>query len=421
MLHLHVSVLVLVRIVEVEIPSDWSIVKRRGRRLSTFILRPYAPFAPLPCLTFLDSSAKTASPTSSGTHWRHPPSPSQRRSVSNSNSTDPGHTASGSGSSTGITSPKNWGGSSSSNGLGLTLGASPIEELEQEGEGDAAELEEEGDVDEESRLYSMRMGGLNGNGKGGDMTPKRIKPKGNLRSRWLAVLSLRAYPLLLVVLSVVLLSRALSRPRQHSAYQLSVDLSNAAFSEGIGGGRGSIPLQLKPWRHLTKPLAQILRPKRPLSPPPPPPSASEDRILHSSYAGTDQDDLDHPPKHFVPLTKEELVALVGRDPKFLIRDNHATYGYNNVRYIFENTLLWGKVMKRIPVIPDAVWGRTCAVERCVQFRPFFFRRRELIWILFGSSEVCNQFAMEHYTNRTEAAERIGITSNFWNEDGEVWK
>lgn len=243
-------------------------------------------------------------------------------------------------------------------GVGLTLGDSRMKEPERE-EGDTEESEEDEDdaVGEESRLYSMRMGGPNGNGGTTTLNSKQRKQKTPLQSRGLAVLSLRSYPAqaLLLLLSILLILLVFYRPRQPSPYQANEDVTNL-----IPPTVQDPSLKLDPGQ----PPAEILRPLPPLS------ASEEDRISHSSYSGSDQDDVDHPPRSFTPLTKAELVALVGQDPKFLIRENHGSgYGYNNVRYIFESTLLWGKVLKRIPVIPDAVWGRSCAVETYVLFSP----------------------------------------------------
>lgn len=111
------------------------------------------------------------------------------------------------------------------------------------------------------------------------------------------------------------------------------------------------------------------------------------QIVTPLPALTDASSSSTPP----PLTQTELSALVGEAPRFLAKDSQVTYGcapgfvagfgrvsstradsmqrlacrYNNLRYMFEATLNLATLTGRIPILPEAIWARGCAVERCI--------------------------------------------------------
>ncbi|KAL8281330.1 hypothetical protein RQP46_006364 [Phenoliferia psychrophenolica] len=97
-----------------------------------------------------------------------------------------------------------------------------------------------------------------------------------------------------------------------------------------------------------------------------------------------------------PLTKEQLRAIVGENPKFLVTASSARYGYNYRRNLFENTMNLAKLTGRIPILPEAIWARGCAVDPAI----------------------CTEYALEHYEDRNAHVEEMG---GVWNEGGEIWK
>ncbi|GAA5927596.1 hypothetical protein JCM1841_002349 [Sporobolomyces salmonicolor] len=99
---------------------------------------------------------------------------------------------------------------------------------------------------------------------------------------------------------------------------------------------------------------------------------------------------------YVRPSKNELLALIGENPRFLTADGWATYGWNNRRYMLESTLLLAKVAGRIPVLPDFVWARSCAVE----------------------SQTCANHALLYLENRNEHED---LLASRWNEPGSAFK
>ncbi|GAA5827105.1 hypothetical protein JCM3770_004300 [Rhodotorula araucariae] len=108
---------------------------------------------------------------------------------------------------------------------------------------------------------------------------------------------------------------------------------------------------------------------------------------------------DRPPgegDEYVQPAMAELARIVGEDPRYLVKDGWATYGFNNQRYMLESTLLLAKIADRIPVLPDSIWARSCAVER----------------------KVCEQNAQHFFLHRNEHEDVVGSK---WNDDGEAYK
>ncbi|GAA5826315.1 hypothetical protein JCM11251_007251 [Rhodosporidiobolus azoricus] len=99
---------------------------------------------------------------------------------------------------------------------------------------------------------------------------------------------------------------------------------------------------------------------------------------------------------YIRPSKEELRRMVGEDPRYLVKDGWACYGFNNQRYMIESTLLLAKISDRIPVIPDAIWARSCATN--------------------GKS--CEENALLSYADRNEHPEALSCK---WNEPGAVYK
>ncbi|KAL8279182.1 hypothetical protein RQP46_008438 [Phenoliferia psychrophenolica] len=87
--------------------------------------------------------------------------------------------------------------------------------------------------------------------------------------------------------------------------------------------------------------------------------------------------------------------MVGPTPRFLVKDNGWSFGFNNVRYMAESTLAFGQIMYRIPIIAETIWARECAV----------------------ASEVCAKYALKYIKDRNHDPE-IGAG---WNDDGEAFK
>lgn len=99
---------------------------------------------------------------------------------------------------------------------------------------------------------------------------------------------------------------------------------------------------------------------------------------------------------YSPPSLSELRKLVGKNPTFLAKDSHSSFGYNNIRYIFEGTLLLARIMNRIPILPESIWCRKCAV----------------------ASEICTEYSLRHISDRNSHMEELGVK---WNEPGEAWK
>ncbi|GAA5824421.1 hypothetical protein JCM5353_005032 [Sporobolomyces roseus] len=99
---------------------------------------------------------------------------------------------------------------------------------------------------------------------------------------------------------------------------------------------------------------------------------------------------------FVQLRKENLMRMVGRDPRYLTMDGWATYGFNNRRYMIESQLLLAKTTGRIPVIPDVVWARKCSVD----------------------VQTCADNALIYLEHRNQHQEMLAST---WNEPGRAYK
>ncbi|KAM0751933.1 hypothetical protein T439DRAFT_300919 [Meredithblackwellia eburnea MCA 4105] len=98
----------------------------------------------------------------------------------------------------------------------------------------------------------------------------------------------------------------------------------------------------------------------------------------------------------LPLTRPQLLSLLPPSPQFLVKDSHISYGYNNIRYMFEATINLARITGRIPVLPETVWARGCAVEE----------------------EDCTKNALKFYSNRNQHEEELGSR---WNEEGPVWQ
>ncbi|KAL8286943.1 hypothetical protein RQP46_003949 [Phenoliferia psychrophenolica] len=98
----------------------------------------------------------------------------------------------------------------------------------------------------------------------------------------------------------------------------------------------------------------------------------------------------------LPLSKAQLQDLVGPNPRFLVKDNGWSFGYNNVRYMAESTLAFGKVMNRVPIIAEYIWARECGV----------------------ASEICAKYALKHIKDRNHDPD---VGENGWVEDGEAFK
>ncbi|GAA5979011.1 hypothetical protein JCM10908_002772 [Rhodotorula pacifica] len=113
-------------------------------------------------------------------------------------------------------------------------------------------------------------------------------------------------------------------------------------------------------------------------------------------AGKDTDeDAEQPP--YVRPRIEDLRNIVGDNPRYLTKDGWATYGYNNQRYMLEATLALARTAGRIPVLPDAVWARSCAVE---------------------PDDICAEKALIFYEHRNEHQDQVAAK---WNEDGKAYK
>ncbi|GAA5850952.1 hypothetical protein JCM8547_009140 [Rhodosporidiobolus lusitaniae] len=95
-------------------------------------------------------------------------------------------------------------------------------------------------------------------------------------------------------------------------------------------------------------------------------------------------------------SREEVARMVGKAPKYLVKDGWAAYGYNNQRYMLESTLILARIAGRIPIIPDAIWARACA----------------------GDSQTCRENALLYLEDRNNHPELLKCK---WNDDGEVWK
>ncbi|GAA6043640.1 hypothetical protein JCM8097_000849 [Rhodosporidiobolus ruineniae] len=95
-------------------------------------------------------------------------------------------------------------------------------------------------------------------------------------------------------------------------------------------------------------------------------------------------------------SREELRRMVGEAPKYLVKDGWACYGYNNQRYMLETTLLLARLANRIPIIPDAIWARSCAVD----------------------SSTCRENALRFFEHGNAHPEALSCK---WNDDGEVYK
>ncbi|GAA5902852.1 hypothetical protein JCM8208_006493 [Rhodotorula glutinis] len=93
---------------------------------------------------------------------------------------------------------------------------------------------------------------------------------------------------------------------------------------------------------------------------------------------------------------DELARIVGENPQYLVKDGWSSYGYNNQRYMLESTLLLAKIARRIPVLPDSIWARSCAVDE----------------------SVCEANALRFFRQRNAHADIIGST---WNDDGPAYK
>ncbi|GAA5860426.1 hypothetical protein JCM3774_000415 [Rhodotorula dairenensis] len=109
----------------------------------------------------------------------------------------------------------------------------------------------------------------------------------------------------------------------------------------------------------------------------------------------DDDDPEQPP-YELP-TVQDLRTLVGENPRYLTKDGWATYGYNNQRYMLEATLTLARATDRIPVLPDAVWARSCAVE---------------------PDSVCAENALAYFQHRNEHESQVAAK---WNADGPAYK
>ncbi|KAM0788031.1 hypothetical protein ACM66B_006230 [Microbotryomycetes sp. NB124-2] len=118
--------------------------------------------------------------------------------------------------------------------------------------------------------------------------------------------------------------------------------------------------------------------------------------LNANKYSTLHKKLDKHPDRYVKPTQQEIREYVGEKPKFLVKDNWTTYGFNNVRYMFEATLNMAQIVGRIPVIPDIIWARECA----------------------GKTETCTKHALEYFEHRKEHAE---MGPKIWNEEGQAWK
>ncbi|GAA5844978.1 hypothetical protein JCM9279_000069 [Rhodotorula babjevae] len=99
---------------------------------------------------------------------------------------------------------------------------------------------------------------------------------------------------------------------------------------------------------------------------------------------------------YVQPSLDELARIVGENPRFLAKDGWATYGFNNQRYMLESTLLLAKVSGRIPVLPDSIWARSCALDE----------------------SVCEANALRFFRQRNDHADVVGST---WNDDGPAYK
>lgn len=80
------------------------------------------------------------------------------------------------------------------------------------------------------------------------------------------------------------------------------------------------------------------------------------------YGGRARVDVDVKEGDYKLPTRESLQQMVGDNPKYLTKDSWASFGYNNIRYMLETTLLFAQIGGRIPVLQDTVWARACAVE-----------------------------------------------------------
>lgn len=109
----------------------------------------------------------------------------------------------------------------------------------------------------------------------------------------------------------------------------------------------------------------------------------------------EDDDPDLPP--YEPPTLDELRTLVGDHPRYLTKDGWATYGYNNQRYMLEATLALARIANRIPVLPDAVWARSCAAD---------------------PDDICAERASIYFEHRNEHQD---IVAAEWNDDGKAYK
>ncbi|KPV76842.1 uncharacterized protein RHOBADRAFT_51829 [Rhodotorula graminis WP1] len=99
---------------------------------------------------------------------------------------------------------------------------------------------------------------------------------------------------------------------------------------------------------------------------------------------------------YVAPSLDELAQIVGENPTYLVKDGWASYGFNNQRYMLESTLLLAKIARRIPVLPDSIWARSCAVD----------------------DSVCEANALRFFRHRNAHADVVGST---WNDDGPAYK
>lgn len=83
----------------------------------------------------------------------------------------------------------------------------------------------------------------------------------------------------------------------------------------------------------------------------------------SSLHDFELNSIDTEEVEYTPLTKSQLLNLVGKNPSYLVKDSHASFGWNNIRFMIETTLILSKISNRIPILPESIWCRKCNVAR----------------------------------------------------------
>ncbi|QRW19286.1 O-FucT domain protein [Rhizoctonia solani] len=82
-----------------------------------------------------------------------------------------------------------------------------------------------------------------------------------------------------------------------------------------------------------------------------------------------------------PWTMDQIRQMVGRTKGYYARDYSLGLGWNNVRYIFEASLLHAQLLNRTLVLPSFIYARACEwdIQVCASFAPMVNRGDAIGW------------------------------------------